>query len=1106
MSNPEQKDDGARRQALDPGRSFIVQAPAGSGKTGLLTQRFLLLLARVAHPEEVVAVTFTRKAAAEMRGRVLQSLASWSGPAPERSHDRLTWELAGAVMAVDRAQGWGLVDNPGRLRILTLDALCAHLTRQMPVLSGFGGQPAILADAEPVYRLAARATLGGLASGAAWGWAVRVVLAHLDNDRLAAEQLLADLLARRDQWLRHVVAGPDRAGLEAALAQVVTAGLQRCREQWDPGEDDQVVRLGDFAARQLALKGHSPLQPLLGLDAMPPPAADCVDAWRGLSHFLLTKSGEWRRRITVLEGFPTTHRAEKQAMAALLAVLSDNEGLRQALLAVRLLPPVRYQEGQWRVLEALLTLLPVAAAQLWVIFSQRRETDFSEISQRAMLALGSGEAPTDLALRLDYRLRHLLVDEVQDTSVPQYRLLERLTAGWGEGDGRTLFLVGDPMQSIYRFREAEVGLFLMAWQRGIGSAVRLHPLTLQVNFRSCQQVVDWVNGAFLHILPERNDPLTGAVGYVSCLAHHGAAGEGAGVHFHPLVGATPEEEAERVVALARAALENPAHRSVAILARSRSHLPWILEALRQGGVAHQAVEIGTLGGRMVVQDLLSLTRAVLQPADRLSWLALLRGPWCGLSLGDLEILAAAPADGLWSGDEAGLSPTGRVALQRVMAVMNGALARRRRGSLRLLVEGCWIALGGPATLGSEVDWADVRACLDLLESMEEAGEIRDLEELQRRLDHAPTPGLPGEGAGVQVMTIHRAKGLEFDCVILPGLARPPRHMERRLLLWEEIPGEEPALLLAPVRRTGQQQEAIFDYLQWLEESKSRLEVGRLLYVAVTRARRVLHLVTRLPEDWLTRKPAAGTFLEMMWEVLAGMMEAPPVTPAAVAPLPVAAAPAVFSLRRLPSGWTAPPPPAPLVGERAAESVVEQVLFEWAGESLRLVGVVVHRLLRRMAQEGAAAWDDPRVRGLTPAITAHLQRLGLPEGEMAAARQRVLEALRATLGEARGRWLLSVAGEAELALTGWQDGVFRHVVIDRTFVDEAGVRWIVDFKTGYHHGPDREEFLDNEQARYRQQLEGYARLFATLDPRPIRLGLYFPLMNGWREWDPAQESL
>ena len=133
----------AREQALNPAGSYIVQAPAGSGKTELLAQRYLKLLVQVEAPEEIVAITFTNKAAAEMRGRILDALerARLDTP-PGTPHEARTWELARQVLSHEQAVGWHITENPRRLGIQTVDSLCAALTRQMPWLSGFGAQPA----------------------------------------------------------------------------------------------------------------------------------------------------------------------------------------------------------------------------------------------------------------------------------------------------------------------------------------------------------------------------------------------------------------------------------------------------------------------------------------------------------------------------------------------------------------------------------------------------------------------------------------------------------------------------------------------------------------------------------------------------------------------------------------------------------------------------------------------------------------------------------------------------------------------------------------------------------------------------------------------------
>jgi ATP-dependent exoDNAse (exonuclease V) beta subunit len=189
-----------------------------------------------------------------------------------------------------------------------------------------------------------------------------------------------------------------------------------------------------------------------------------------------------------------------------------------------------------------------------------------------------------------------------------------------------------------------------------------------------------------------------------------------------------------------------------------------------------------------------------------------------------------------------------------------------------------------------------------------------------------------------------------------------------------------------------------------------------------------------------------------------------------------------------------PAPDPVPGEA--------VIFDWAGEGARAAGSVVHRLLEAWGRDGLpAAGELPP--GVADYARTALREQGLSGTPLADAAQRVERALAATVADPRGRWLYDPThneARSELALTAQLDGQLVALVVDRTFVAADGVRWIVDFKTSDHRGGGLEAFLDREQARYRDQLERYARALAALDPRPQRLALYFPLVGGWREWE------
>ena len=1132
MSTPV-SDQQVRDRALDPAASFIVQAPAGSGKTGLLTQRYLRLLAAVERPESIVAITFTRKAAAEMRERILQALRqARTGSVPTEAHERRTRELAEQALRQDQARGWELLANPGRLRIQTFDSFCGWLAAQMPLLSGFGANPAVVEDAWPLYLQAAEAALTDPANPPELASLVTVLLGHLDNRLDSLRDLLAGMLARRDQWLRHV-ADPDhprleRDNIERALRHLIEEALRRLHRSLPEALQPELLDLLRFAADQVS--DDSPLRAFRDCQSLPPASAEALADWNAIAGWLLTNDGNWRKSVTVRQGFPAQSAAAnaaekarfaemKRRMQELLAALGEHGEFRLALSGLAGLPAACYRDEEWQVLDALFTLLGYAVAWLRLVFQEHGEVDFAEVALRAIQALGQEDAPTDLALRLDCQIRHLLVDEFQDTSINQYELLRHLIAGWEEGDGRSLFLVGDPMQSIYRFREAEVGLFLETCERGLGPR-RLEFLQLQVNFRSRRRIIDWANDAFPRIFPERDDPARGMVRYAPSLVAEPARAEGE-VQIHPLIGRDDEAEGRAVVALVRAARAASPPQSVAVLVRTRRHLAETGRQLRAAGIAFQAIDIEALAARPVVQDLLALTRALLHPADRIAWLSLLRAPFCGLTLADLHSLClGAPltcvADLLADGARlAGLSEDGRQRLARVWPLLQQAQQNRDRQNLRAQVESLWLALGGPACVEDEAALADAESFLRLLTDLETWGDGDPLTELARRMEKLFAHP-DAAGADVQLMTIHKAKGLEFDTVILPGLGKSPRADDPRLLYWLEQPGpgEEPDLLFGPIRPADGQESRIADYIRRLERDKAQQENLRLLYVAATRARRALHLFGHVETngEGELRSPANNSLLACLWPVVAPRFEealARDAEAAAVPAIPAAEPAAAGSgRRRLPAGWQCPPPPpSPALAVEEETAIDEppaepELEFDWAGETARLIGVVVHRFLEQIARAGIEHYRPPAA-GFAPLASVMLAEAGvLPAAREAAAAQ-VARALSNTLEDERGRWILSGRhrqASCELALGVRLGDSIRRQVIDRSFVDEAGTRWIIDYKTGAHSGGGLEEFLERELQRYRPQLQGYARALREMESRPIRMALYFPLLRAWREWD------
>ncbi|MGH8270660.1 MAG: UvrD-helicase domain-containing protein, partial [Steroidobacteraceae bacterium] len=338
----------------------------------------------------------------------------------------------------------------------------------------------------------------------------------------------------------------------------------------------------------------------------------------------------WRKAIDRRLGAHFENGSGKEALQSCIERLGAVPSARETLIDVAGLPSPDLAGSDSAALAALSRVLRSAAAHLQALFAQDGRVDHTYIAGAARAALAEAGLPTDLALKTGLSLRHVLVDEFQDTSVAQLELLEALTAGWEPGDGRTLFVVGDPMQSIYLFREAEVGCFLRARDAGIGT-VRLTPLRLLRNFRSMPALIRWTNEIFGRLFPEADDLRESAVAFTPSLA--GNRGEACRddepVELRLLAGLEREAETEAIVARVRQLKAQDARASIAILVAARTHARAIVTALGNSGVDAIGVELVPLAEVPIVRDLVALMRALCHLGDRTSWLAVLRAPWCG---------------------------------------------------------------------------------------------------------------------------------------------------------------------------------------------------------------------------------------------------------------------------------------------------------------------------------------------------------------------------------------------------------------------------------------------------------------------------------------------
>lgn len=1108
-----------RQRALDPKQSYIVQAPAGSGKTELLIQRFLVLLGQVKQPEEILGITFTKKSSAEMRARIINALTSaLNDPEPPENHKMKTWHLAKKALHRDQTFNWQILQNPNRLRIQTIDSFNSYITKHLPILSRFGAMPDITDQPYPLYRGAVEALLSQLAEDHEWADAIAALLQHLDNDINKVSELLITMLAKRDQWLPYVtlnINAPDlRSQLESHLAAITINLLNHVKDLIPKSLCQELLILANFAGGNLR-QDHSPSRISLCANLVTLPGCNIIDKpyWLGLAELLLTKDFNWRKRYDKTLGFPTPTYLKnneekkiflnlKERMTLLIEKLSDHDELRFYLQELLLSPDCAYHDVQWENLKNLLTVLQLAVAELYLIFQQQNKIDYIENAQAALLALGTDLAPTDITLALDYQIQHILIDEFQDTSTSQYRLIEKITSGWMPDDGRTLFVVGDPMQSIYRFREAEVGLFIRTRKQGLNH-IKLTPLTLTVNFRSVSGIVHWVNEHFQTIFSRDDNIATGAISYNPSVSNIETTDLIDPVKCHAATANDSEDEAAAVVRLIIQRQTEYPNESIAILVRSRSHLHAIIAALKKAQIPYRSVDIDPLNTRPVIQDLMALTRALLHPADRIAWLAILRAPWCGLTLKDLLILSGHQShiclyERLQSSDVISqLSDDGQKRLMRTWTVLQHKMSERYRFSLRVWVESTWALLGGPACVNDITDLEDAKAFFNLLENLDHAGDLNNFSELNDAIERLyANPNLDTDNH-LQIMTIHTAKGLEFDTVIIPHLERKSLPDEKQLLLWMEGPRDEAdnTLILAPIHTSDQYHDSIYNYIKRQNVIKTDHENGRLLYVAATRAKKQLHLFFAVTNPNLKEnKPTVNSLLHKLWPTI--QHEIKLIEPEFD----------FFNknntekkgqLARLSINWANPL-------QESNHSAISyhqlQTGFQLPQINAKITGIIIHLILQQMGILGIDWWQNRTIKEKEDYVNGQCLHLGLAATDLIGLKETVITAIQNTLQDPKGKWILEphLKAQSEFRITTIFDNKIHSLMIDRTFIDKNGIRWIIDYKTSQLADNNLERFLNKAKEKYTLQLTQYAEPF-KLSQHPIHLGLYFPLIPAWKEW-------
>jgi len=1114
-------DDGQRTAALDTSRSHHVESPAGSGKTLLLTKRFLKLLGEVRDPAEILAITFTEKAAGEMRQRITGFL---SGRTSANDPDGEMTALAEKALRAHKDKAH-LLTSSDTLNIMTFHGFCSYIARRAPLEAGVAPDFEIIDnDAQTILtEETVQAALKGFFAYPATDGRRKAFenrLLYHNNNWNGISRELTGIIQNRGRF-RDLIEIIRQAGgwglseLPAILSErlrVYVEGrictLIDCFKETELGQcwQDLTAHLVD---QETPMGARLPA-------SLPESNWEDLPSWQAIANALTTKTGTARKSFGPKSGF--YNKFSKTQWGEMITSMGDP--CAAALAEIKALPSPDDIGSDMDLLSDFIVIAADLIERYETTCRGRRVVDFAGLEQAALRVLGESD-PSDIQLYLDHRIQHLLVDEFQDTNRAQWELVSHLCSGWSPEDGRTVFIVGDPKQSIYSFRNAEVSLFMEA-KAGIptpgGGTIPLDTHLLTTNFRSGRKLIEWINGLFGEVVMKDPDTAADEVPFSPSETYGGKDGGAISLSLFTDSDTQRAKDSEavwlagKVKEVMRTAGEDI---SIAVLLFTRNRISRYLRAFKEQGIPVQVREGLGLMQRPEVMHLMKIAELLAHPHDDLAWASILRSPW---SWFDINLLyeTAGQEPKSWM-EKISLTTRSHPDMEVLTKAIENASRRVGRDPLGTTVRTFWEDLDGPRRTASRYGMAGVANCMRFLEILEDAHRgtpLETLKQVKATIDSLYEPADPtASRSPVEMMTIHRAKGLEFDVVFLPFMdwaplsdipaTSPPYLMER-------VPGTEGEYLVAMGKdRRNKDTPPVFNLLKTFHRNRRWGEAKRLFYVAATRAKETIYLsgIAKVKDD--------DTLATGKKNILEWVMEHEGIEGAAIDDVSTESNIAIEINPKspyLPPDETTSEPALPesydLQPERPAYTMAkspssfaedklqsEGKLDDDATAFNRTRGTVIHAILNTAIRKRALL--------TTAAVARVLEAEGVGQARANGAASGILEEAEKTLAdpfitrlmkspETKSEW------EIEDAPT---EGRVRSGIIDLAALD-GDTWWICDFKTSRPENDQPvEEFIEHERELYHPQLQAYREMLAHLKDIPetlIRVGIYLTALLRWEE--------
>lgn len=788
-------------------KSIIVQAPAGSGKTELLTQRFIKLLAHVNSPREILAVTFTNKAAAEMKNRITNYLQNKTTPKNDTTKkliDLLNKEIARRGITVD--------EIISEFNILTIDALNQQIINSIPLLTQYGYQSSIIEDPVPIHSEIIKKVIYAETNSDT----IHKILHTLNIEFPQLEKYLLELLINRDKWINYIFDDENSNDFNKYIQQEEEKSLTHLQK---------LFKLNDSI--------HSKKKELLHFVESIYTKQKSIRKNIKEEDLLFFKLNSVSNDITNMK-WPDFENFEKEYYFLKISNLQQND-----------------------IMQTLGPILKEAYARIKLYFSQNKIIDFPEITLQALLALKNESGFTDLNSYLNIKYSHILVDEFQDTNKNQLQLFQYLTHEWGAEN--TFFCVGDPMQSIYRFRQSDVRIFLDVIKNGIGK-IKLNHIILSVNNRSKSRLIHWFNSRFSKIFTEQNID-NGSIQYQLCNPR--IEDDSGSINFLSYSSESSSKSSDIEAELICQQILASQHESIAVIARSRNHLKPIVSYIKKNyakQIPINAIELESLINHQCVQDILALTLAIFDFSDRTHWIATIQSPLCGLAIKELHILFANKDENIWklinSEKVNELNSESQKRITNLVKIIKIHYSSMHTAKWSEIIRALWVDLAGIKSLYVKEDIEYIDFYLRILQNFD-TNEI-DKEILINTVTETMVSDVNSNKKAVSFLTIHKSKGLEFDHVIIPGVDKSTRPNIPSLVNFDHMDGSNKNI--SSIKINDDEIYSLHGYHEQKNKIREHNELKRLLYVAVTRAVNQLDLVAEINQT--TKK---NTFLHFLWD-------------------------------------------------------------------------------------------------------------------------------------------------------------------------------------------------------------------------------------------------